>query len=380
MKLNHNHHPRKMLPHDTVETLLCSVIHKKFHRHKVYRMCSMQNHPSPLSTTKHFPSIRALIVVLLSLNHLVIQLTLQDSLNPNAAILTSLANAVANGQLQPVQNGSPQQQATSGGQVNVTSNNPGTSAQSSTGSSSSPANGNQFVIKFIHNDSRNNISYVNIVPVNYANLHEPRIDLRYNARQPWVNVDERAPNNTVVAAVLVSDPDSGPSGETSLSIEHGNELNHFKLVSTGNSNTIQVNGSPLSRLRQQEYNLLIVARDHGSPPKSSNITLVIKITSNNPLSPIAYNGNNGYNNPPIPVDSLQSTKPPVPTDLLNVGIMLVIVFSIIIFVFITGCAIFQRPKVKKGPPPPRTTSATNLRPIYQPQEQCFDYRTGVSNC
>lgn len=222
---------------------------------------------------------------------------------------------------------------------------------------------NQFYIKVIHNDSKSNLSYVNIMPVNYPNHNEPRIDLRYTSKYPYVSLDERAPNNTVVAVVVVDDPDNGPSGEVSLSIEHGNELNHFRLVSTGYSNTIQVNGAPLSKHRVPEYNLLIVARDHGIPPRSSNITLVIKLTTS--THQLATNA---------PLEPQPNLKPPV-TDLMYVGAMLVVIFSALIFLIIIGCALVQRPKSKKGPPP-RATSATNSR-IHPSTDHCFCL--GLSN-
>lgn len=203
-------------------------------------------------------------------------------------------------------------------------------------------------IKLVSNDSKNNFALIKILQVNNTNLHEPRIELRYQSKYPFVSLDERAPNNTLVAAVVVEDGDSGPSGETSLTIEHGNELNHFKLVSTQFTNTIQVNGAPLSRQRVPEYNLTIVARDHGSPSRSSAVNLVIKLnTSTYPM---------GHNSPLEPQPSL---KPPV-TDLMYVGGMLVFVFSCLIFLIIIGCAIVQRPKSKKGPPP-RINSSTNSR-------------------
>jgi len=229
-------------------------------------------------------------------------------------------------------------------------------ASTSTTANGTTPNSNQFVIKFIHNDSKNNLAYVSIVPVNYTNLHEPRIELRYQSKYPFVSIDERTPNNTVVAAVVVNDEDSGPNGETSLSIEHGNELGHFKLISTQFTNTIQVNGAPLSRHRVPEYNLTIVARDHGSPPKSSAVNLVIKLNTSSPAM--------GTNAPLEPQPSL---KPPV-TDLMYLGTMLVVIFSALIILIIIGCALVQRPKIKKGSPS-RATSTTTSR--IHPSDHCL---------
>lgn len=245
--------------------------------------------------------------------------------------------------------------------------------------------GNQFVIKWIHNDPKNQMAYVSITPVNYTNLHEPRIELRYQSKYPFVSLAESSPNNTVVAAVIVNDEDTGPNGETSLAIEQGNELGHFKLVSTSFTNTIQVNGAPLSRHLKPEYNLTIVARDHGSPPKASSSTLVIKLhaspmqagsTLSASQSAYSHSQQQAQYNPNSPLEPQPSLKPPV-TDLMYVGTMLVVMFSAVIILIIIGCALVQRPsqkgdKTHKSPAPPRSTSNSNSR-IVPPTDQCSAY-------
>lgn len=224
------------------------------------------------------------------------------------------------------------------------------------------ANSVQFMLK-LFNDNKNQIQF-NLIPFNYTNLYEPRIELRYQSKYPYVSLDERTPNNTVVAAIVVNDEDSGPNGETTLGIEHGNELGHFKLVSTSFTNTIQVNGAPLSKQRNPEYNLTIVARDHGSPPKSSSSNLIIRLYA----SPYSSSSNNA------PLEAQPSSKPPV-TDLMYVGAMLVIIFAALIFLIISGCALVQRPKNKphKGPPPiTRPRSGTSTRTLNY-TDQCSAY-------
>lgn len=177
-----------------------------------------------------------------------------------------------------------------------------------------------------------------------VNLHEPRIELRYNSKSRIVSLDERSPNNTVVAIVFVSDEDTGLNGETSVAIESGNEFGHFKLVVTSLSNTVQVSGAPLSKLNVPEYNLTLVARDRGIPPKMSSVNLVIKLTSSPPAHP--------------PLEPLPSSKPPV-GDLMYVGTMLVVIFSALIFLIIIGCALVQRPRGKKAPLPSQATGTTS---------------------
>lgn len=194
-----------------------------------------------------------------------------------------------------------------------------------------------FVMQIMHQDPVNKIAYVTLTPANTTNMHEPRIELRYQSKHPYVDIDEKMPNNTLVAAVIVNDEDTGPSGDVTLSIEHGNELNHFKLVRTTLTNTIQVNGAPLSKYKNPVYNLTIVARDQGSPPKSSAVNLVIYIQNGSGVS--------------APLEP--NLKPPV-RDFMYIGLMLVVVFSALILVLIISCALVRRPKSKAAPP--RTTS------------------------
>lgn len=198
----------------------------------------------------------------------------------------------------------------------------------------SPNGTNQFVIELIHNDAQNGRAYVTIKKVNYTNLHEPRIDLRYFLKtdSPYATIDEKSPNGTVVAAVVAKDDDVGVNGQTTITIENGNELNHFKLVSTPLTNTVQVNGAPLNRQRVSEYNLTIVAKDHGTPPRSTSANLIIKLTNLQPL-------------PTAPDPSAYLTTQ---NDLMYIGTVLVFVFFCIVVVIICGCALAHSPKRKKA--------------------------------
>lgn len=182
-----------------------------------------------------------------------------------------------------------------------------------------------------------------------ANWHEPRIELRYNSRNRFVSLDERSPNKTVVAIVFVSDEDSGSGGETDLAIEGGNELGHFRLVVTALSNTIQVNGAPLSRHSIPEYNLTLVARDRGTPSRMSAVTLAIKLTSSSSAQ--------------LPLDPLPAFRPPLVSELIYAGTMLVILFSASVFFIIIGCALVQKPRGKKPPLPTNTNNTTSTTTV-----------------
>lgn len=216
-----------------------------------------------------------------------------------------------------------------------------------------PTGNQQYVVmKILSSDTKTNQTLIQMIPVSDKNSYEPRIVLKYQSRFPYVSISENTPNDTVVAAVIAKDEDPGPSGSVSLSIEQGNELGHFKLVSTPLTNTIQVSGAPLSRARVPEYNLTIVARDHGQPQKLSSVNLVIKLDTST-LTPL--------------LEPQTSLRPPV-TDLMYVGGMLVAIFSALIIFIIAGCALVQRPSNKKGPPP-RAASSTNSR--LHPSDHCL---------
>lgn len=118
-----------------------------------------------------------------------------------------------------------------------------------------------------------------------SNDHDPVIKFRHLSLSGNVSVDENAPINLVVAAISVEDPDHGLNGQTSIQITRGNELGHFRMEMTGNSMIIRVNHS-LSRENVPMYNLTIVARDYGAPPRSSTVNLVIQVSDGNNYEPI----------------------------------------------------------------------------------------------
>lgn len=238
------------------------------------------------------------------------------------------------------------------GSISINANNPTAlldASHSGASTATSAASGNPYQLRLLTKPDESGMLYVNLVPVNYTNHHEPSVDVRYQSKYPYVTIDEKLPNNTVVAAVVVSDADIGPSGEVDLAIEQGNELGHFKLVCTPNTNTIQINGAPLSKHRMPEYNLTIVARDRGQPPKSSSVNLVIKVNASTSSYLLM--------NPNLSPEPLPSSKQPI-NDLIYVGTMLVIIFSVVISIIIIACALVRRPTIKKSPPP-RTTSTIN---------------------
>ena len=79
-----------------------------------------------------------------------------------------------------------------------------------------------------------------------------------------------------IAEPRASDDDHGPDGDISFSILSGNEDGFFNISAM--FGTVTVARSPLI---PRNYNLIITATDHGTPPLSSrmNATVVVMVTA-----------------------------------------------------------------------------------------------------
>uniref|UniRef100_A0A8C4YJG5 Cadherin domain-containing protein n=1 Tax=Gopherus evgoodei TaxID=1825980 RepID=A0A8C4YJG5_9SAUR len=95
-------------------------------------------------------------------------------------------------------------------------------------------------------------------------------------------VPEDAPAGTAVALLSVSDGDSRENGEVQLQLPADIPFqilpsfrNHYSLVTSG----------PLDREQVSEYKVVITATDSGSPPLSSQISLLINISDLNDNPP-----------------------------------------------------------------------------------------------
>ncbi|QQP40957.1 Uncharacterized protein FKW44_015183, partial [Caligus rogercresseyi] len=130
---------------------------------------------------------------------------------------------------------------------------------------------------------------VKIRLIHSANDHTPKISFRYlpNQALPYARVDARAPTNTSVAAITVTDQDQGRHGETLLEFISGNERGFFNLESYGGSLYV-VRVSERANLAERPiktYNLTVRASDKGMPPKYSLKSLVIKVNEVNDHEP-----------------------------------------------------------------------------------------------
>ncbi|XP_013415882.1 LOW QUALITY PROTEIN: cadherin-related tumor suppressor-like, partial [Lingula anatina] len=119
------------------------------------------------------------------------------------------------------------------------------------------------------------------------NDHDPVISFKYIPQTAkMASVSESVPKDSIVAFVSVSDKDQGVNQNTYVRIIHGNELNHFYMVSPiPGLHLVRVNGS-LDRERIKVYNLTILAQDGGSPPRSSTAHLIIHVSDENDHPPV----------------------------------------------------------------------------------------------
>ncbi|XP_061163889.1 protocadherin Fat 4-like [Saccostrea echinata] len=127
------------------------------------------------------------------------------------------------------------------------------------------------------------------VSIKDENDHAPTINIIHEGSvKNYISVNETAKNGDYVAAITVSDADTGISANiSSVKIITGNELNHFRLHSSFQYkyNALLVNVDSLDRERIDMYNLTIQAVDMGSPPKIGTKNLIIVVADVNEFPP-----------------------------------------------------------------------------------------------
>ena len=132
------------------------------------------------------------------------------------------------------------------------------------------------------NPKQQSKAYVTVYLSSTDNQHVPEIKILYFNHRfvQYAIVDQDAAPGTAVAAISVF-ADNGQSGQTSLEIVSGNELEHFYLdseFSSSGSYVIRVNHNfTILTKRPNIYNMTIKATDYGQVPLSSTQNLVIKI-------------------------------------------------------------------------------------------------------
>lgn len=96
------------------------------------------------------------------------------------------------------------------------------------------------------------------------------------------SVAENIPINTVVMAIKAVDRDEGRNGYIEYSLATDSSV-PFTLGSV--DGLLRVSGR-LDRELKSSYNLMVIARDRGEPPRSSNTRIEVKILDENDNSPI----------------------------------------------------------------------------------------------
>ncbi|XP_040830007.1 protocadherin alpha-10-like [Ochotona curzoniae] len=113
------------------------------------------------------------------------------------------------------------------------------------------------------------------------------LDINDNAPELVVNmlslqVPEDAELGTVIALISVSDRDSGPNGQVTCSLEPHVP---FKLVSTYKNHYSLVLDSGLDRESVSGYDVVVRARDAGSPPRWASASVRVEVADVNDNAP-----------------------------------------------------------------------------------------------
>eukprot|EP00058_Branchiostoma_floridae_P010537 XP_002596025.1 hypothetical protein BRAFLDRAFT_84111 [Branchiostoma floridae] len=102
-----------------------------------------------------------------------------------------------------------------------------------------------------------------------------------------VEVNETATNGTVVAMVMATDIDSGDNGNITYTIISGNEQNTFAI--DGGSGEITLETTLDHDQGNRSYQLVVEAKDAGTPIRSSTATVDILVVNENDNTPVFQN-------------------------------------------------------------------------------------------
>uniref|UniRef100_A0A8C4YHU6 Cadherin domain-containing protein n=1 Tax=Gopherus evgoodei TaxID=1825980 RepID=A0A8C4YHU6_9SAUR len=96
-------------------------------------------------------------------------------------------------------------------------------------------------------------------------------------------ISEDSVPGTVIALIKVYDRDAGENGDVTCHLQHNLP---FKIVSSSNNYHKILTDSTLDRERTPEYNITITATDNGSPPLSTQKTILLQISDINDNAPV----------------------------------------------------------------------------------------------
>ncbi|XP_014427793.2 protocadherin gamma-B5-like [Pelodiscus sinensis] len=122
----------------------------------------------------------------------------------------------------------------------------------------------------------------------HCNVHIELLDENDNSPEVTLTslfspIPEDSVPGTVIALIKARDPDDGGNEEVTCRIQDNLP---FKIVSSSSSYYKLVTDSPLDRERAPEYNITITATDKGSPPLSTQKTILLQISDVNDNAPV----------------------------------------------------------------------------------------------
>lgn len=128
------------------------------------------------------------------------------------------------------------------------------------------------------NPSRDSLVDVKIT-ISDVNDNKPIFD-KQSYRE---SINEDASTGTSVIKVFATDADMGENGEITYDIKTGNEEGMFKLDEKTGKITLN---QTLDHEKKSSYALVVTARDHGSPPLTSsvNVMVIVNDVNDNPPS------------------------------------------------------------------------------------------------
>lgn len=97
------------------------------------------------------------------------------------------------------------------------------------------------------------------------------------------SVSENIPINTVMMAIKAIDRDEGRNGYIEYMLESNSSTIPFTLGSV--DGLLRVSGR-LDREMKANYDLTVMARDRGEPPKSTQTKILVKVLDENDNSPV----------------------------------------------------------------------------------------------
>lgn len=130
------------------------------------------------------------------------------------------------------------------------------------------------------------------IHVRDVNDHAPSISVNTLTTSGVAEIQENAAAETFVAYVTVIDPDQDMNGQFSCDLQDSSGAFNLKKESSRNNYKI-ITAKPLDREEQENYNVVILCSDFGSPKLSENKPLVIKVLDENDHQP-AFTENTYY--------------------------------------------------------------------------------------